>query len=80
MTPKEKSLNILEKINNGEILEESWQNCSKYAKQELKRKAYIVVDYIVEECSNWAGGSIDNEWDRKRFDYWKEVKEEINKL
>jgi hypothetical protein len=44
-----------------------------------KQCALICVDEILKECSNWAGGTNDG-WDAKRFDYWNEVKNEIENL
>jgi hypothetical protein len=46
---------------------------------EAKQCVLICVDEIIEECSNWTGGTNDG-WDRKRFDYWQEVKNHIEKL
>lgn len=47
--------------------------------EEAKKCALISVDEIIEECSNWTGGTNDG-WDRKRFDYWQSVKENIVSL
>lgn len=46
---------------------------------ETKKMANKAVDKIIEELSNWFGGEY-NEWDKQRFMYWKEVKQEIEKL
>jgi len=47
---------------------------------KAKKCALIALDEIIDECSNWSGGSMNNGWDRKRFDYLEEVKQEINEL
>ncbi len=47
MTPKEKAIELLSKINNGEITDEIWENASAYAKSDLKRKALIVVSEVI---------------------------------
>ena len=41
--------------------------------------ALIAVDEIIKECYNW-NGSDNVQWETKRFDYWNEVKQEIEKL
>jgi hypothetical protein len=68
MTPKEKAKELLDKMNNMPITIEEWNKASDYAKNNLKRKALIVVDELIEHC-NYA-----NKW------YWQEVKQEIEKL
>jgi hypothetical protein len=44
-----------------------------------KVAALIAVDEIIKECYNW-NGSDNVQWESKRFDYWNEVKQEIEKL
>jgi hypothetical protein len=46
---------------------------------EVKQCAIIVVDEIIEECYKWSGGD-NNTWDRERFNFWTEVKHEIENL
>ena len=41
--------------------------------------ATIAVDEIIKECYNW-NGSDNVQWETNRFDYWNEVKQEIEKL
>jgi hypothetical protein len=41
--------------------------------------ALIAVDEIIKECYNW-NGSDNVQWEANRFDYWNEVKQEIEKL
>lgn len=69
MTPQEKAVELVNKFE------------APYPYQGLSKDyALMAVDEIIAECANWAGGSMDNGWDRKRFDYWQEVKQEIEKL
>jgi hypothetical protein len=44
-----------------------------------KQCAIIVVEEIIEECYKWSGGD-NNTWDRERFNFWTEVKREIENL
>ena len=73
MNAKEKTINILEKINNGKISEALWNNCSEYAKKDLKRKALIVVDEIINENKLFPYNTIFYE----RMIFWENVKKEI---
>jgi hypothetical protein len=45
-----------------------------------KACALIAVDEIINECYNWAGGPDNMDWEKKRWDYWQQVKQEIEKL
>jgi hypothetical protein len=72
MTPKEKAIELSIKFCNHQDVFKP--NISS------NRKAIICVDEIMMECSNWTGGSMDNGWDTKRFDYWEEVKKELEKF
>ena len=58
-----------------------YQNVSdtSFPEETAKKLALIAVDEIIDECGNWIGGTNDG-WDTERFDYWQEVKEEIEKL
>lgn len=87
MTPKEKARDILEKVNNGKISKALWDNCSDYAKTDLKRKAMIIVAEIIsalkelgEELYDKQGTDSYNarclNHDKKQ--YWKCVKIEID--
>jgi hypothetical protein len=44
-----------------------------------KQCAIIVVEEIIEECYKWSGGD-NSTWDRERFNFWTEVKREIENL
>jgi hypothetical protein len=41
--------------------------------------ALIAVDEIIDECYNWAGGGGNIDWEKSRWDYFQEVKQEIEK-
>ena len=75
MTPKEKAKDLFNKMYQVENI--------LFIKEmdgfEAKQCALICVDEILKECSNWAGGTNDG-WDAKRFYYWNEVRNEIEKL
>lgn len=73
MTHKQKAREILEKVNNGKISKKLWDNCSDYAKNDLKRKATIVVDEIIYFMDSY---DIDISH-KHQFDWWKKVRIEI---
>jgi len=82
MTPKEKALEILFKINNRILDDEAWNKSSSYAKQELKRKALIVADEVLAEISVFepCEDYITQTQILLRKQFWKSVKQEINNL
>jgi hypothetical protein len=47
MEPHKKAWDLLSRINGQEIDNEMWSKASKYAKDDLKRKAKIVVSEII---------------------------------
>jgi hypothetical protein len=65
MTPKKKAEQLLEKFNLPTGL----------MSVERKQCALIAVDEIINQC--WGYRDIDVQ---KSFDYWQEVKQEIEKL
>ena len=67
MTPKEKAIELLNKMNNMPITYEEWYKASDYAKTNLKRKALIAVDLAIE-------------YNDFHIEFLQEVKEEIEKL
>ena len=69
MTPKEKAKELVDKFSNECLL----------TIDGGKVAALIAVDEIIKECYNW-NGSDNVQWETKRFDYWNEVKQEIEKL
>lgn len=86
MTAKEKATDILEKVNNGKISKALWDNCSDYAKEDLKRKAYLIVNEVIsafkelgEELYEKQGVDSYNarclNHDKKSF--YKDVRDEI---
>lgn len=86
MTSIEKAKDILEKVNNGKISKALWDNCSDYAKKDLKRKAFLVIDEVIsaftelgEELYDKQGTDSYNarclNHDKKSF--YKDVREEI---
>lgn len=74
MSPFTKAKEILEKINNGKISKALWNNCSDFAKKDLKRKALIVVDEIISENKLFPYNTIFYE----RINFWQDVKKVIN--
>ena len=73
MTPREKANDILDNFWLMDKVE------PMLTEEQAKQCALIAVDEIIKECYNWNGG--DNvQWETKRFDYWNEVKQEIEKL
>ena len=73
MTPKEKAKDLFDKFNKGEYL---FHQVDIFGAIEA---SIIAVDEIIDELTNWTGGS-NNEWDKQRINYWLEVKKEIEKL
>ena len=47
MKAYEKAWDLLEKINGQPIDVETWEKASDYAKKDLKRKAFIVIDEVI---------------------------------
>ena len=73
MTPKEKANDILDNFWLMDKVE------PMLTEEQAKQCASIAVDEIIKECYNW-NGSDNVQWETKRFDYWNEVKQEIEKL
>lgn len=44
----DKSLAILESVNNGPLTLSVWKSSSRYAKDDLKRKALIVINEVYQ--------------------------------
>ena len=70
MNPKEKLLEILEKLNGQPMAEVDWRYHSKYAKQNIKRLAGVVIDEVIHEIQ---GRSCNEHWK-----FWNDVKDELN--
>jgi hypothetical protein len=45
----------------------------------VKQCCYIAIDERIDEMYEWMGGG-GYEWEKSRFQYWEEVKKEIEKL
>jgi|DEB0MinimDraft_12_1074336.scaffolds.fasta_scaffold00058_46 hypothetical protein len=69
MTPKEKAVWLVDFFNRF--------NLTTYEKKEC---ALICVDEINDELTFWSGGSKLGEWEKERFNYLQEVKQEIELL
>ena len=89
LTPKEKAIELIEKINNKPITVAEWEMASDYAKNDLKRKALIVVNEILEATKEKVYNTqipfYLNGVDQRKLTiiydkYWLEVKQEIEKL
>lgn len=82
MTPKEKAEELLEKMNVIHHLKGNGLPVSMH-KSQIKQCALIAVDEVINEYeSNICNSGYDYDferWDMQR-DYWKEVKQEIEKL
>jgi hypothetical protein len=70
MNPKEKAIEIINKINGKPITIEEWSKASDYAKNDLKRKGLIVANEVL---------SIRYLLKKETW-FYKEVKKEIEKL
>jgi len=75
MSPKEKSNDLLNKMNNQLIEQDDWDNLLHYAKRDLKRKCLIVVDEMLS-----LGSMVGNDLSDTFYIYWQEVKNELLKL
>jgi hypothetical protein len=75
MNPKESAQHLVEKFYNVEDTEWIVDNGCGITWNEAKQCALIAVDEIIEAI-DWH----EFEHPNKEFDYWQEVKEEIEKL
>lgn len=73
MKPSEKARDILEKINNGKISKSDWDKATDYAKQDLKRKALIVIDEIESALLDYGKSSFELQNMETEFRYWEWV-------
>jgi len=74
MTTKKKAKQLLEKMNNAPISESEWDNCSEYARNDLKRKAIIVCDEILSLALSNDSASIST------YKFYLDVKIELKIL
>jgi hypothetical protein len=77
MTPISKAIDILEKINNGEISESEWKECSEYQRRNLKRKALVVVGEVQSSLISYGEDSMELQNMESHLRYWEKVKVEI---
>lgn len=76
MTPKEKALVLLNKVNGKGLTLWEWNNCSIYAKNDLKRKVSIIINEVNNELiDNYSKDQV-----MERYNYWVDVKAELEKL
>ena len=80
MTPKEKAKELVDKMRN--INTKDKQLGKMYfivPKQIAILQALITLNEMFEEISKWSGGEFQ-EWEKERWKYLQEVKQEIEKL
>lgn len=76
MTPKEKAIQIINRFKKIEIeLRETYDDCVTMNIDDAKQCALIAVEEIIDAI-DWH----DYETPNKEFDFWQEVKTEIEKL
>lgn len=75
MTPEEKAKDLVSKFIHL-TKQITGANGTIY---NSKQCALIAVDEMFEEISKWAGGDFQ-EWEKERWKYLQEVKQEIEKL
>ena len=76
MTPKEKALNLIDMFENYSFMDID-KRISSFS--SAKQCALIAVQERIDEGSYWMGGG-NTEWEKDRYNYWAEVKQEIEKL
>jgi hypothetical protein len=76
MTPKEKALNLIDMFENYSFMDID-KRISAFS--TAKQCALIAVQERIDEGSYWMGGG-NTEWEKDRYNYWQEVKQEIEKL
>lgn len=74
MTPKEKAFELIDKYSLLVPIEFGGMD-----KNLAKQCALIAVDEMFEEISKWAGGEFQ-QWEKQRWKYLLEVKQEIELL
>jgi len=77
MTPKEKAIELLDKMNNMPITIDEWDKASEYAKTDLKRKALIVVEEILKcRLDTDTSSNKHNEWNKEIINqgqWWRRI-------
>ena len=83
MTPREKAKELVDKyqtiVTSLDYNEIIGTDNSVTGQTVAKQCTLLAVEEIIKECYNW-NGSDNVQWETKRFDYWQEVKQEIEKL
>ena len=74
MKPKEKAIDLINKYNLV-VLDTSLGGSNT----RVKKCALIAVQERIDEGYEWMGGG-NTEWEKDRYNYWQEVKQEIEKL
>ena len=77
MTVEDKAWELLEKINKAPIKKADWVFASDYARDDLKRKALIVADEVLDTLYEY---HYDSNLVSGAYEYWQQVKTEIEQL
>ena len=78
MKAYQKAWDLLEKINGQPIDSETWEKASDYAKKDLKRKANIVIDEVIDtEMLIDESTYVES---KSYLAYWQEVRGLLNAL
>jgi hypothetical protein len=84
--PQQKAKELLDKMNVIHYVKLGGENQESKGlpvfmhDDQVKQCAINAVDEMINECYNWAGGGGNMDWEKKRWDYWQEVKQEIEKI
>jgi len=73
MTPAEKAKELVNKFFRHDFLHHDINY------QQAKQCALIAVQERIDEGYEWMGGG-NTEWEKDRYNYWQEVKQEIKNL
>jgi hypothetical protein len=76
MTPEQKARELIDKFENYSFMDID-KRISSFS--SAKQCALIAVQERIDEGYEWMGGG-NAEWEKDRYNYWQEVKREIEKL
>jgi hypothetical protein len=76
MTPEQKARELIDKFENYSFMDID-KRISSFS--SAKQCALIAVQERIDEGYEWMGGG-NTEWEKDRYNYWQEVKREIEKL
>jgi hypothetical protein len=79
MTPKDKAIQLIDAFDDHAESRISDNGRGFDKKYCSKQCALIAVQERIDEGSYWMGGG-NTEWEKDRYNYWQEVKQEIEKL